>query len=102
MIGHSEGCDFNVLRSGTIGLKGRYRNVSIFCKIRNVNPNLLKALYEEFMLVRVRLCQVNSVDRILENITELSCYSKNFILTPLNHTLTLLSDKWKDRDLVLM
>jgi hypothetical protein len=64
---------------------------------------VLKSLYDEFMLVRVYCpCQVSSVDRILENKTELSCYSKNCILTPSNHTLALLSDKWKERDLVLM
>jgi hypothetical protein len=103
MIGHTKDLDLNVLRSGTIRLKGRYRNVSIFCKNRKVNPNMLKALHEEFMLVRVYCpCQVSSVTRILENITELSCYSKNCILTTSNNTLPLLSDKWKERDLVLL
>ena len=56
-------------------------------------PNMLRVSYEELMLIRVYCpCQVSSVDRILENITVLLCYSNNFILTPSSPTIALLSD----------
>jgi hypothetical protein len=56
LTGHTEDGGLNVLSGGIIGMQGRQRNVSI-CKVQPVmgNPNVLRALYEELMLITLYL-----------------------------------------------
>jgi hypothetical protein len=94
LIGHTAECNLNVPCSGTMCSLGIQRNVSI-CKVKTVmgNPNVLRTLYKELMLIGFYCpCQVSSVDIILENKIVLLCYSKKFIWTPSNHPLAILSD----------
>ena len=59
---------------------------------------IIRGIYVNKFLLSVP-CQFLGLN--LGNITVLFCCSKNFILILSNQTLALLSDYWKERELVL-
>jgi hypothetical protein len=58
--------------NGIVGKTKKY--LYFYGKTVMGNPNVLRALYEELMLITTYCpCQVSSLDKIWENVTVLSC-----------------------------
>jgi hypothetical protein len=64
LIQHTEDGGLNVLCGGTVSLQGR-QGFYLYGKQVMGNPNVLTALYEELMIIRLNCpCQVSFLDKI--------------------------------------